>query len=99
MRKWGGLDETFTISLNGRGFCLKIREKGYLNIFTPFAELYHYESKTGGWKKERSSAAMKGECEHFGKDGKHSWMQAIPTTIRIFHWIIRTLPCAFRGET
>ena len=44
----GGLDETFTISLNDVDFCLKIREKGYLNIFTPFAELYHYESKSRG---------------------------------------------------
>ena len=43
-----GLDESFTISLNDVDLCLKIREKGYLNIFTPFAELYHYESKTRG---------------------------------------------------
>ena len=55
--------------------------------------------RPGGWKKERSSAAMKENVNISGKDGKHSWMQAIPTTIRIFHWIIRTLPCAFRGET
>ena len=44
----GGLDESFTISLNDVDFCLKLREAGYLNIFTPFAELYHYESKTRG---------------------------------------------------
>lgn len=44
----GGLDESFAVSLNDVDFCLKVREKGYLNIFTPFAELYHYESKSRG---------------------------------------------------
>ena len=43
-----GLDESFVISLNDVDFCLKLREKGYLNVFTPFAELYHYESISRG---------------------------------------------------
>ncbi len=44
----GGLDEAFAVSLNDVDFCIKLREKGYLNVFTPFAELYHYESKSRG---------------------------------------------------
>ena len=44
----GGLDESFAISLNDVDFCLKLREKGYLNVFTPFAELYHFESVSRG---------------------------------------------------
>ena len=44
----GGLDEEFRISLNDVDFCLKLRKKGYLNVFTPFAELYHYESVSRG---------------------------------------------------
>lgn len=44
----GGLDEQFEISLNDVDFCLKLRKKGYLNIFTPFAELFHYESISRG---------------------------------------------------
>ncbi len=40
----GGLDESFEISLNDVDFCLKLRKAGYLNVFTPFAELYHFES-------------------------------------------------------
>ena len=43
-----GLDESFAISLNDVDFCLKLREKGLLNVFTPFAELYHYESVSRG---------------------------------------------------
>lgn len=44
----GGLDEGFAISLNDVDLCLKLREKELLNVFTPFAELYHYESISRG---------------------------------------------------
>lgn len=44
----GGLEEGFAISLNDVDFCLKLRREGYLNVFTPFAELYHYESVSRG---------------------------------------------------
>ncbi len=44
----GGLEESFAISLNDVDFCLKLREKGYLNVWTPFALLYHHESVSRG---------------------------------------------------
>ncbi|MDO4333727.1 MAG: glycosyltransferase family 2 protein [Eubacteriales bacterium] len=44
----GGLDESFAISLNDVDLCLKLRKAGYLNVFTPFAELYHFESISRG---------------------------------------------------
>lgn len=44
----GGLDESFAISLNDVDFCLKLREKGLLNVFTPFCELFHFESTSRG---------------------------------------------------
>ena len=44
----GGLDEGFAVSLNDVDFCLKLRQLGYLNVWTPFAELYHYESVSRG---------------------------------------------------
>lgn len=44
----GGLDEGFAVSLNDVDFCLKLRAKGLLNVFTPFAELFHYESVSRG---------------------------------------------------
>lgn len=43
-----GLDEGFAISLNDVDFCLKLREMGLLNVFTPFAEAYHFESVSRG---------------------------------------------------
>jgi len=44
----GGLDETLTVAYNDIDLCLKIREKGYLIVYTPYAELYHYESASRG---------------------------------------------------
>ncbi len=44
----GGLAEDFEVSLNDVDFCLKLRERGLLNVFTPFAELYHHESASRG---------------------------------------------------
>lgn len=45
----GGLNETeLSIAFNDVDFCLRAREKGYLNVFTPYAELFHYESKSRG---------------------------------------------------
>ena len=43
-----GLDESLEVAFNDVDFCLRIREKGYLVLFTPFAELYHYESISRG---------------------------------------------------
>lgn len=44
----GGLDEGFEISLNDVDLCLKLRQNGYLNVFTPFCELFHFESISRG---------------------------------------------------
>lgn len=44
----GGLDENFAVALNDVDFCLRIREKGLLNVWTPFCELYHFESASRG---------------------------------------------------
>ncbi|MBQ3798244.1 MAG: glycosyltransferase [Butyrivibrio sp.] len=62
----GGYDETFQVSLNDVDFCLKLREKGYLNVFTPFAELFHYESLSRGLDLEGENAKRyESESEHF----------------------------------
>ncbi len=62
----GGYDESFQVSLNDVDFCLKLREKGYLNVFTPFAELFHYESLSRGLDLEGENAKRyEAESEHF----------------------------------
>ena len=44
----GGLDETFEVAFNDVDLCMRIRKAGYLIVWTPYAELYHYESKSRG---------------------------------------------------
>jgi GT2 family glycosyltransferase len=47
----GGLDEEkLKISYNDIDFCLRLREKGYWNVWTPHAELIHYESVSRGYE-------------------------------------------------
>ena len=44
-----GLDENnLTIAFNDVDFCLKVRETGLRNVWTPFAQLYHHESISRG---------------------------------------------------
>ena len=59
----GGLDEAFAVALNDVDFCLRIRDKGYLNVFTPFAELYHFESASRGSDAADSQKAARYEEE------------------------------------
>ena len=61
----GGFDEGFAVSLNDVDFCLRLRQKGYLNVFTPFAELYHYESLSRGLDLEGKNA------ERYDKESEH----------------------------
>ena len=45
----GGLDAgNLKIAFNDIDFCLKLCEKGYRNVWTPYAKLYHHESATRG---------------------------------------------------
>ena len=44
----GGLEEELQVAFNDVDFCLKVGRRGYRVVFTPYAELYHHESKTRG---------------------------------------------------
>ncbi|WP_341313002.1 glycosyltransferase family 2 protein [Paraburkholderia sp. IMGN_8] len=49
-REVRGLDEDLVIAFNDVDFCLRVREAGYRNVWTPFAELYHHESASRGYE-------------------------------------------------
>ena len=49
--------EDLSIAFNDVDFCLRAREKGYLNIFTPFCEMYHYESISRGYEDSEEKIA------------------------------------------
>lgn len=62
----GGLNEDLGVAYNDVDLCLKAREKGYLNLVTPYAELYHYESKSRGLDiSEEKINRLKKETEIF----------------------------------
>ena len=44
----GGLTEELAVAFNDIDFCMKLRAAGYLIVYNPYAELYHYESKSRG---------------------------------------------------
>ena len=70
----GGLDENFRVALNDVDFCLKLREKGYLNIFTPYSELYHYESISRGSDLEGPNMAR---LDKEAEDFKAKWKEIL----------------------
>jgi GT2 family glycosyltransferase len=45
----GQFSSEFPASFNDVDLCMKIRKAGYLIVWTPYAEAYHYESKTRGY--------------------------------------------------
>ena len=67
----GGLDEGFAVAFNDVDFCLRVRRLGCRVLFTPYAELYHYESKsrgldTKGAAKERFEGERRRLKERWG---------------------------------
>ena len=44
----GGLDESLAVAFNDIDFCLRLRQTGLRNVFTPWAQLYHHESVSRG---------------------------------------------------
>ena len=47
----GGLNDcNLKVACNDVDFCLRLREKGYRNVWTPYAELYHHESASRGYE-------------------------------------------------
>jgi O-antigen biosynthesis protein len=71
--KVGGFDEqNLKVSFNDIDLCLKIRELGYRIVYTPYAELYHYESLSRGYedtqeKSEQSAREFRYMREKWGE--------------------------------
>lgn len=48
-KELNGLDEkNLAVAFNDVDFCLRVREEGYLNVYTPYCEAYHHESISRG---------------------------------------------------
>jgi O-antigen biosynthesis protein len=72
-----GLNETeLGIAFNDVDFCLKLRKKGYRNIWTPHALLYHHESASRGpedtpEKRARFGREIQYMLDTWGPELKH----------------------------
>lgn len=61
-----GLDEEFKVAFNDIDFCMKIRALNKLIVYTPYAKLYHYESKTRGYEDTpEKQMRFKSEIDRF----------------------------------
>ena len=49
----GGYDEKFRLVFNDVDFCLRAIKRGYRNLYTPFAEIKHFEGKSRGFTTPR----------------------------------------------
>jgi GT2 family glycosyltransferase len=76
----GGLDDVnFKIGLNDVDFCLKLREIGKINVLTPYAELYHYESVSRGLDTTpEKSARLRAESDFFREKWKSYYQNGDP---------------------
>ncbi len=63
--KIDGLDENLPIAYNDVDFCIKMIKLGCYNVYTPYAILYHYESKTRGYDDtEEKKSRLKKELDY-----------------------------------
>ncbi len=61
----GGFDERLAVAFNDVDFCLRVRELGFLVVYDPYVELYHYESKTRGYENTpEKQARFEGEVAY-----------------------------------
>ena len=61
-----GMDETFKVAFNDIDFCMKVRNLGKLVVFSPYVEMYHYESKSRGLEDTpEKQLRFAGEIKHF----------------------------------
>ena len=63
----GGFDEGLAVAFNDVDYCLKLRDKGLLCVYTPFSEWYHLESISRGADLEDANkrARMESETKYF----------------------------------
>lgn len=61
-----GLSEELRVAFNDIDYCMKVRRLGLLVVYNPYAELYHYESKSRGLEDTPEKVArFNGEIEKF----------------------------------
>ena len=60
-QKVQGLEEQLAVAFNDLDFCLRVCREGYLVVYDPFVEAYHYESKSRGEEDTKEKVHRFGE--------------------------------------
>lgn len=60
--KIGGFEEQLSVAFNDVDLCLRTNEAGYLVVYDPYVELYHYESKSRG-TEDSEEKVRRFQCE------------------------------------
>ena len=50
----GGMNEHLAVTFNDVDLCLRLRARGYLVVYTPYARLYHHESRSRWYQPPRA---------------------------------------------
>ena len=75
----GGFEEKLAVAFNDVDFCLKVRKEGYLVVYQPRVEAYHYESKSRGSEDSPEKVARFGrEIEYM----RNHWIGRSPSLQR-----------------
>ena len=75
----GGFDEQYDLALSDIDLCLKAQSNGYLIVWTPYAELYHYESKPSGYEDTlEQKVRFRKDLDYFKQKWARSLLQGDP---------------------
>ena len=70
-RETGGFTEELGVAYNDIDLCMKLQKAGWMVLYDPAAQLYHYESQTRGFEMTSQKAArVRTEAEYFCRTWK-----------------------------
>ena len=94
--KVNGLDEDWAMAFNDVDLCIRIRKAGYLIVWTPFAELYHHESKSRGTEDTpKKQARFRSEVLRFQQRWKKELEAGDPyynPNLALDRWVFSAVP-------
>jgi len=72
-REVGGFEEILAVAFNDIDLCLRLRQRGYLVVWTPYAELIHHESVSRGRDEfdPVKTARFQGEVQYMHRHWEH----------------------------
>jgi O-antigen biosynthesis protein len=74
----GGLDERLPVTGNDVDFCLRLRQAGHRNIWTPYAELIHHESVSRGTDDTTEKHIRAAMEQKLMRERWSRWLEADP---------------------